>query len=393
MKRAVYVLASLEPLVFGDARPFAAAAGSRARSTLEMPHSSTLYGALVKALFSERLKQDPDGTRKRLRDFLLQGPFLLVDGRPAFPTPACWVPAVAETEELCALPALPSQEVEGSDWPEPCFAGLVLPQVAEERKTKKPLPSRVPKEILSELLRPEPSAKVTIGNPPPPPPRQRTAHVAIDPGTGKVRQGQLYSAEGVRLQRTLHRTDATTGRSFEVLFSIESPFDEALPERFDLTLGGERRCAYARRIGEASEHLRHIEEALPNDARVLLALATPGQFEGGWLPQWLSESKPCPQVGVRFRLVSAAVPGFDAVSGFGQTDRNYGPKPAVWLAQAGSVYFLEAIDPAGNPLQGDDLKDLRRRLAEAWLKPVSDQPKFRRKGFGAAFWGSWTPAH
>ncbi|MCX7799855.1 MAG: type III-B CRISPR module-associated protein Cmr3 [Fimbriimonadales bacterium] len=392
MKRAVYALSSLEPLVFGDARPFAPAAGSRSRTTLEMPHPSTLYGALVKELFSQRLRTDPDATRKRLRDFILSGPFLLVDGRPAYPTPACWIPAASNGNGLRALAVVPSDAAEGCDWPEPCAAGLAIPEMAAELRTKAALPPRVSGRVLADLLNPQPSAAVEIDELLPAPPRQRTTHVAIHPESGKARQGQLYSAEGIRLQRTLDNGNGFDSHSFEVLFALESPFEEELPESIHLNLGGERRNACATRLEGGREHLQCIEGALPTGPRVLLSLATPGQFEHGWLPRWLAEGMPCPNVGLRFRLVSAAVPGFEAVSGFGQTERNFGPKPALWLAQAGSVYFLEAVDPAGNPLGGDDLADLRRRLAEAWLKPVSDQPKFRRKGFGAALWGSWTPA-
>ncbi|MFN3684493.1 MAG: type III-B CRISPR module-associated Cmr3 family protein [Fimbriimonadaceae bacterium] len=391
MNKAVYSLSGLEPLVFGDARPFAAAAGARARSTLEMPNPSTLYGALVRALFRDRLESgDPklaQDTRRRLCDFLLHGPFLLVDGRVAFPTPACWLPARGPQGKVIALPLLPGTSSEGANWPAGVAAGLVPPEIGPDERTKEALPQRVPMDDLSRLLYPAPGARVEPAQALPNPPRQRSSHVAIDPGSGKARQGQLYSAEGVRFQTALL---GDRRHSFEVLFAVESPFDDELPERIELTLGGERRNAVAHRLGESDERLAPADQTPTETARVLLVLATPAAFEEGWMPGWLKNDLPCPNVGVRFRLVSAAVPGFEAVSGWGQTDRNFGPKPAVWLAPAGSAYFLEAVGPSG-PLAGDALSDLRRRLAEAWLKPVSDSSKFRRKGFGAALWGSWTP--
>jgi hypothetical protein len=44
------------------------------------------------------------------------------------------------------------------------------------------------------------------------------------------------------------------------------------------------------------------------------------------------------------------------------------------------VYFLELIDPPA---------DYAERIARAWLQPMSDDSKFRRKGFGLALWGTW----
>ncbi len=392
MNQAVYSLSSLEPLVFGDARPFAASAGARSRSTLEMPNPSTLYGALVRALFHDRLQAAPQETRRKLCDFLLQGPFLAVDGHAAFPTPSCWIRVNGAGRNVLARPILPGP-AEGADWPEGSV-GLVGPTLADGEICKDPMPQRVPPGVLPEFLRPAPGRQVDGGEPLPNPPRERSAHVAIHPETGKARRGQLYSAEGVRFQTVLDSRsldEPVRHHQFEVLFSVESPFDDRLPDRIELTLGGERRNAVARKLGEKEERLAPMPNALPDTHRVLLVLATPAAFEGGWIPGWIQNDLPCPNVGVRFRLVSATVPGFDAVSGWGQTERNFGPKPAVWLAPAGSAYFLEAIGPSG-PLSGAELEDLRRRLAEAWLKPVSDQSKFRRKGFGATLWGSWTPA-
>jgi len=391
MNKAVYSLSGLEPLVFGDARPFAAAAGARARSTLEMPNPSTLYGALVRALFRDRLEGvDPklaEATRRKLCDFLLHGPFLVVDGSVAFPTPACWMPAKGPQGKVVAVPLLPCASGDGANWPDGLASGLEPPAIGPDEQTKEALPQRVPPEDLERLLHPAPGGRVETGRPLPNPPRQRSSHVAIHPTEGRARRGQLYSEEGVRYQAALLDDSP---HSFEVLFEVESPFDDELPPAIEMTLGGERRNAVARRLGDSDPRLAPAERALPDSARVLLVLATPAAFDEGWMPGWLKNDLPCPNVGVRFRLVSAAVPGFEAVSGWGQTERNFGPKPAVWLAPAGSAYFLEAVGPSG-PLAGEELADLRRRLAEAWLKPVSDSSKFRRKGFGAALWGSWTP--
>jgi CRISPR-associated protein Cmr3 len=50
------------------------------------------------------------------------------------------------------------------------------------------------------------------------------------------------------------------------------------------------------------------------------------------------------------------------------------------MAPAGSVYFFETLD--GDPV------DL---IPNAWLRPVSDDPKDKRDGYGLALWGIWSP--
>jgi CRISPR-associated protein Cmr3 len=47
------------------------------------------------------------------------------------------------------------------------------------------------------------------------------------------------------------------------------------------------------------------------------------------------------------------------------------------MAPAGSVYFFEVLEGAGD------------WAPDAWLQPVSDGEQDRRDGFGLSLWGVW----
>jgi len=80
---------------------------------------------------------------------------------------------------------------------------------------------------------------------------------------------------------------------------------------------------------------------------------------------------------MKLRLVAAAVKRREAVSGWSYRQDRQQPKPLRLLAPAGSVYFFEVLE--GDPAA----------LAEAWLRPVSDDEHDRRDGYGLTLWGIW----
>jgi CRISPR-associated protein Cmr3 len=83
--------------------------------------------------------------------------------------------------------------------------------------------------------------------------------------------------------------------------------------------------------------------------------------------------------GVRGRLICAAVPRAEVVSGWDLA--NWKPKPAQRAAPAGSVYWLDELEATPESLT---------RLVEVdlWSDPPGDAAR-RAEGFNRFTWGLW----
>lgn len=164
-------------------------------------------------------------------------------------------------------------------------------------------------------------------------------------------------------------------------------------------LGGKQRLAYVEPYPhwlECSEQLRH---ALQKARFVRMYLATPAVFENGWKPGWIRKANHngAPQLigsppdlkGITLRLVAAAVPRRQAISGWSVRTTHFGPRPTHWCAPAGSVYFFEVLEGDSGLL-----------ASKGWLAPISDGKqqngrahngdRAREAGFGLALWGVWS---
>ncbi len=123
--------------------------------------------------------------------------------------------------------------------------------------------------------------------------------------------------------------------------------------------------------------------AIAAPRRCRIVLASPGIFEGGWLPpgvsregtEWRFELR-----GVKARLVAACVPRAGLVSGWDLARER--PKPAQRVAPAGSVYWLDELEASEQALQ---------ELVEAglWSQPCED-PARRAEGFNRIWLAEWT---
>ncbi|MCG5547076.1 type III-B CRISPR module-associated Cmr3 family protein, partial [Halorhodospira sp. M38] len=104
-----------------------------------------------------------------------------------------------------------------------------------------------------------------------------------------------------------------------------------------------------------------------------VVLTTPGLFPGGWKLPGLDADGLWHYPGGRARLVAAAVPRGQVVSGWDLAQQR--PKPAQRAAPAGAVYWLEGLEGGLDPL---------RKLAESglWgLTPENEDPARRAEGF------------
>jgi CRISPR-associated protein Cmr3 len=137
-------------------------------------------------------------------------------------------------------------------------------------------------------------------------------------------------------------------------------------------LGGERRLA---RWSETVNMLPRAPETQPEEGLLRIQLVTPAIFTDGWRPGWMTTGEPPGCAGLELDLVGAAIPRYQAVSGFDMTARgNDRFRETRFITPAGSVYFFRIV-------QGD--------ARQLWLKAVSDGEQDRRDGFGIVLTGGW----
>ena len=179
--------------------------------------------------------------------------------------------------------------------------------------------------------------------------------VGLDAGTGRAEDGKLFTAQAVALRPRVGFLAAVAG---------------AEPPRTGvLRFGGDGR-------GAALEAVAHTPPqadwaAIARARRCRVVLTAPGLFAQGWLPPGIDEDHRWALRGVHGRLVCAAVPRAEVVSGWDLALRQ--PKPAERIAPSGSVYWFDDIDATPEQL---------RKLAESGLWPDENQNAARRaEGF------------
>ena len=381
MSEQLITIRGIDPLLFGDGRPFSDEEGSLMARTLPLPYPSTLAGFLRTRLGNALgWNWDEDGPERALNT-AMHGPILLRDGKAVFPAPADAVihrPEGATADEVAALRHARLLCGSGCNLPKyvwPLTAGVDVKPARGYRFW--------PQERIAEWLANGGGAGFELPERIEGPPRETRTHVAIDRLTGRSEDGKLYTTELVAFESSPDRewvADREKGlHEWSLLCRLDA--DKGLDGAG--LLGGEGRLAA---IEAANPEMWPSCPAVVKGAlaragmiefpEVRLQLATPALFSGGWRPGWLDHndagSPPfCP--GVRLCLVSAAVPRRQAVSGW--DFRTRGPKPTRWMAPAGSVYLFEVIEGCASD------------LSDAWLAPVSDDPQDRRDGWGLGLWG------
>jgi len=191
--------------------------------------------------------------------------------------------------------------------------------------------------------------------------------IALDGTTRRAAEGQLYTTEAVRLA-----PNPPTG--FRVAVRGIEPGQ--LPEHGVLRLGGDGRGA---RMQPATAGADPGPDwaAIGASGRFRVVLTSPGLFPHGWHPPGAMADGCVELNGVRARLVAAAVPRGQTVSGWDLAKRGPqgAPKAAQRAAPTGSVYWFEGLD--------GDLETLRK-LPEVGLFPGTYEnlsPARRAEGF------------
>lgn len=196
----------------------------------------------------------------------------------------------------------------------------------------------------------------------------RHARSADDNAERTTIAGFLYRSEFWRpaAEAISGPDDTPAGVSFgcRVIFDDTVP----VPRSSMVRLGGEGRQASVTVLGTGPKAPRLPDLPDVSDGRLLLYLATPAVFPGGWHP-------PLPD---GCALVAACTSGPEVISGIdGKTGNG---RPLRWAAGAGSVYYLRFDEPAAASRYAASVHGECLEQTEEWMRTV---------GFGMCLVGRW----
>lgn len=194
--------------------------------------------------------------------------------------------------------------------------------------------------------------------------------VGLDAATRRAEDGKLFSMQAVAMGKTEH------GGGFDVGF-VAAASGATLPQGGMLRLGGDGRGAAIRAC--AAELPEADYAHITHNRKCRLVLTTPGIFPDGWRLPGIGADSRFSLHGVSARLVCAAVPRCETVSGWDLA--RHQPKTAQRVAPAGSVYWLDELD--GTP------EALHKLVATGlWSEPCEDAHR-RAEGFNRFALAQW----
>ena len=206
--------------------------------------------------------------------------------------------------------------------------------------------------------------------------------IALDPLKRRASDGALFTSQGIVFRKREHdrnggASEAESGWNVGFLAGVSGA---DLPDTLMLRFGGDGRAAVATRVDASVPECDYDEIAAARCCRLILT--TPGLFEGGWRPTGVTGDGRDLRFdlhGVRARLVCAAVPRAEVISGFDLAKRR--PKPAQRVAPAGSVYWLDGLAATAAALRNLAARGL-------WSDPVEDASR-RAEGFNRITFGTF----
>lgn len=364
---------ALTPLLFRDARPFAATADEARATSLPLPPPGTVAG-LLRTHIGTRLGWDwrdqavvAAANRIRLAGFHLE--YHVDQPVPVVAAPRTAVvyrePDTGALRVMRLSPRAPTPHG-GCTTPD----GLLPLAVTEDAKPE-------PGYRLWDMatLQAWLAGATDLPDPLPEPPTDQRVHVAIQPERGTAADGMLYTTE---FRAWEHHDGARLARWSLIATVSDAP--PLPPGRAPAHFGGERRPVVITPEPAPATPMTAgpaLREALTGVTEVAMHLLTPAVFTRGWRPGWLDGTAPHPAL-AGAQLVAAAVGRPETVSGWSYETGRRGPKPTWWAAPAGSTFFLRLP----RPLTEADLNEL-------WLTSVSDRSEHRDNGYGTAVWGVW----
>ncbi|MEF3168226.1 MAG: type III-B CRISPR module-associated protein Cmr3 [Deltaproteobacteria bacterium] len=201
--------------------------------------------------------------------------------------------------------------------------------------------------------------------------------VGLDAATHRAAEGRLFFVQAVSMVKQCNRIGMD---SYDVGF-LATVTGATPPQDGTLRLGGDGRAAAIRPIRPATAKLPEADfSSIAQAGRCRLVLATPGIFPGGWRLPGMDENGIFRFGNIRARVVSAAVPRFEVVSGWDLA--KWQPKPAQRVAPTGSVYWLDELEATPEAI---------RKLAERglWTDEDYDVNTRRAEGFNRISFAKW----
>lgn len=187
--------------------------------------------------------------------------------------------------------------------------------------------------------------------------------IGMNTATRSVEDGKLFSAQAVAMRNGVGFLAEVTG--------AEPPADGLL------RLGGDGRAAAVR---AANATLPQADfTAIAQAGRCRLILTSPGIFQEGWKPGKTDADNRISIGGIKARLVCAAVPRFETVSGWDLARK--APKSARRAVPSGSVYWLEELEA--------DAEVLRKLVANGLWEAICEDPSRRAEGFNRVAVAAW----
>lgn len=191
--------------------------------------------------------------------------------------------------------------------------------------------------------------------------------IALNETSRSAADRALFTADAVALHKNVG-----------FMVSVDGA-EGGLPVGGLVRLGGDGRAASVQRVDYTTT--KPDLEAIDETKRFKLVLTTPGIFPGGWKLPGLGDDHIWRFNGVEAKLISAAVPRAEVISGWDLVTNQ--PKPAQRVAPTGSVYWFENF-------QGDAAA--LGKLSETGLWGFPDQTtdaQRRAEGFNNVAIGLW----
>lgn len=190
----------------------------------------------------------------------------------------------------------------------------------------------------------------------PPLAREQRVHVSINANAQTAQDGALFMTEMLRF---MHWPKGKSPAQLALMFDCTNPDEGKRPLTPGcVTFGGDRRLSWLRQLPKgtlpsAPKFPDSFYSASVRLARVLLL--TPALFESGFAPHFIGDE--------RVRVVAAAVPRAQVVSGWDFAATPPCPKPNRRMAPAGSVYWVEIPSDV----------DAEQWIDKVWMRCLSNQ--------------------
>lgn len=157
--------------------------------------------------------------------------------------------------------------------------------------------------------------------------------VGLEAATRRAEDGKLFSMQAIHFQPGVGFIAACAGRV-------------PPPAQGTLRFGGDGRGAHLSTVAAPLPAAAH--DRLQATGRARLVLTTPGLFPDGWRLPGMQDDGSWELGGVRARVVAAAVPRAETISGWDMRARQ--PKPAQRAVPTGSVYWLDDLQASTDAL-------------------------------------------